>query len=127
MMVKWITFLRKFSFSMKHKARVHNKVAGVLSRRDAPLITFRSQVLGFECLKKLKAEDSYFQKIWEKCSNGRADGDFHIYDGYSTKSNRLCIPNTSLHEKLIRDLHGDKLKGHRKKDKTMSALEDKYY
>ena len=42
MMVRWITFLRKFSFSMKHKARVHNKVAGVLSRRDALLITFHS-------------------------------------------------------------------------------------
>jgi hypothetical protein len=42
MMVRWITFLRKFGFSMKHIARVHNKVAGVLSRRDALLITFRS-------------------------------------------------------------------------------------
>lgn len=50
-----------------------------------------------------------------------------MHDGYLMKGDRLCIPRTSLREKLIRELHNERLKGLGGRDKIMSALKDKYY
>ena len=62
MMARWITFLQKFSFNLKHKFRVKNKVANALSRRVALLITFHCEILGFECLKELYTIDVNFKR-----------------------------------------------------------------
>lgn len=61
-MARWITLLQKFNFSLKHKAKVQNKVVDVMSMRVALLITFHSEILGFECLKELYTEDVNFRR-----------------------------------------------------------------
>jgi len=63
MMARWITFLQKFSFSLKHKIRVQNKVVDVLSKQVVLLITVHNDILGFKYLKELYAEDVNFQEI----------------------------------------------------------------
>ncbi|GKC18156.1 hypothetical protein Tco_1014938, partial [Tanacetum coccineum] len=41
--------------------------------------------------------------------------DFNIHDGFLFKGNQLCIPDTSLRLKIIKELHGE---GHVGRDHT---------
>ncbi|XP_073260712.1 uncharacterized protein [Populus alba] len=106
MHARWISFIQRFTFSLKHKAGQLNKVADALSRRALLLVTIQTEVMGFDCLKDLYAEDEDFGPIWTKCLQGLSQEGMHIQEGYLFRGNQLCIPRSSLREQITRELHG---------------------
>jgi hypothetical protein len=63
MHARWVSFIQPFTFNLKHKSGQLNKVVDALSRKVSLLITMRAEVIGFECLKDLYADDEDFRTI----------------------------------------------------------------
>ena len=49
---KWVEFLQDYTFVLKHKAGIENKVADALSQRVMTLVTMSAEVIGFERLRE---------------------------------------------------------------------------
>ena len=127
--VRWSSFLNEFNFSLKYKSGQSNIVADALSRRSLLLSVLSTQILGFEELKNQDGSDPYFSKITaELCNSLQADCLlYRLQEVYLFKGNQLCIPEGSLREQIIRELHGNGLGGHFGRDKTLAMVVDRYY
>ena len=84
----WVAYLQQFTFVVKHKSGVTNRVADALSRMNHLLTTMKVEVTGFELLPELFEEDPYFTKIVEKVKGG-STYEFVLVDGFLFKGNRL--------------------------------------
>lgn len=127
--VRWVSYLQEFTFIIKHKSGEQNKVADALSRRSYLIKTLAIEVMGFETIREAYKDDAYFKEILNKCQSapGNIFRHFIMSDGYLFYGNRLCIPQISLRELLIKELHAGGLGGHFGRDKTYSLLEDRYF
>ncbi|GJQ97209.1 putative reverse transcriptase domain-containing protein [Tanacetum coccineum] len=76
---RWLAFLEKFTFVVKHKTGVSNRAVDALSRRSGLLVTMQAG---------------------EK-------PDFFLHDTFLFKGNQLCIPDSSLRLQIIKELHGE--------------------
>ena len=61
---RWISYLQRFSFVLKHKSGEKNKVVDALSRRVELLVILKSSIIGFDHLKELYANDEDFKQMW---------------------------------------------------------------
>ncbi|WVZ90253.1 hypothetical protein U9M48_036569 [Paspalum notatum var. saurae] len=128
MLARWAAYLERFNYLIIHKSGATNRVADALSRRACLLISFEAELPGMEQIKDLYEDDDDFGQVWFKHLQGQPLGEeYVVQDGYLFKKDRLCIPRSSLRDKLIRELHSSDLSGHVGRDKTIANLQVRYY
>lgn len=52
---------------------------------------------------------------------------FNIHDGYLFQGTQLCLPTTSIHKHVVRELHVGGCSGHLSRDKTLALIDDRYF
>ncbi|RVW13085.1 Transposon Ty3-I Gag-Pol polyprotein [Vitis vinifera] len=108
---KWVEFIETFPYVIKYKQVKENIVADALSRRYVVVSTLNAKLLGIQYVKELYANDDDFASVYGACEK-TTFGKFYRLDGYLFKENRLCVPNSSMRELLVREAHGGGLMGH---------------
>ncbi|GKD97443.1 putative nucleotidyltransferase, ribonuclease H [Tanacetum coccineum] len=119
----WLAFLEKFTFVVKHKTGVSNRVVDALSRRSGLLVTMRVDVPGLDVIRDMVAVDPYFLVVLQGVHAGEKP-DFFLHNGFLFKRNQLCIPDSSLRLQIIKELHGE---GHVGCDRTLQLVQASYF
>uniref|UniRef100_A0A2N9HBQ8 Integrase catalytic domain-containing protein n=1 Tax=Fagus sylvatica TaxID=28930 RepID=A0A2N9HBQ8_FAGSY len=123
---QWMEFIETFPYVIKYKQGKENIVADALSRRYALIATLNAKLLGFEYVKELYVNDDDFASVFAACEKA-AFGKFYRLDGYLFRENRLCVPNSSMRELLVREAHGGGLMGHFGVRKTLDVLHEHFF
>jgi hypothetical protein len=125
---RWFDYLQQFTFMLKHKAGVENRVADALSRKSLLLQTLSVKVTCFADLPSTYKDDPDFGPLYTRLSTlPRATDEFRLHEGYLFKGTRLCLPQSSLRQLVVQELHSDGLAGHFGCDKTISLVEDRFF
>ncbi|GKA88519.1 putative nucleotidyltransferase, ribonuclease H [Tanacetum coccineum] len=120
---RWLAFLEKFTFVVKHKTGVSNRAANALSRRSGLVVTMQVDVPGLDVIRDLVTVDPYFLVVLQGVQAGEKP-DFFLHDGFLFKGNQLCIPDSSLRLQIIKELHGE---GHVGRDRTLQLVQASYF
>ncbi|GJT98365.1 putative nucleotidyltransferase, ribonuclease H [Tanacetum coccineum] len=120
---RWLAFLEKFTFMVKHKTGVSNQAVDALSRRSNLLVFMQVDVSGLDVIRKPLTLDPYFSIVLQGVQSGQKP-DFNTHDGFLFKGNQLCIPHTSFRLKIIKELHGE---GHVGRDRTLKLVQASYF
>jgi hypothetical protein len=67
--VKWVEYMKNFTFVIKHIFGTANKVVDALSRKCLLLHEFRVKTLGFDDLKEMYQADLDFKEAYEATEN----------------------------------------------------------
>nr|GEY47227.1 hypothetical protein [Tanacetum cinerariifolium] len=103
---RWLAFLEKFTFVVKHKTGVSNRATDALSRRNSLLMTMQVDVSRLEVIRDMVTVDPYFLVVLQGVQS-REKIDFVLHYGFLFKGNQLCIPDYSLHLQIIKDLYSE--------------------
>ncbi|XP_022866075.1 uncharacterized protein LOC111385883, partial [Olea europaea var. sylvestris] len=79
--------------------------------RYVHLTSLNAKLLDFEYVKDIYENDLDFSNIYKSCYKGVIDK-FFKYEGYLFQENKLCVPNYSMHELLVREAHSGGLMSH---------------
>ncbi|GKA52991.1 putative nucleotidyltransferase, ribonuclease H [Tanacetum coccineum] len=115
---RWLAFLEKFTFVVKHKTGVANRPADALSRRSGLLVTMKVDVPGLDVIRDMVTVDLYFLVVLQGVQAGEKPN-FFLHDGFLFKGNQLCIPDLSLRLQIIKELHDE---GHVGRDRTLQLV-----
>jgi len=118
-----VAYLQEFTFALRHQAGNLNRVADALSRRTLLLTTLSTRVAGFDTFADMYAADPSFGKIIQEVTDGLRS-DFILHNGYLFCGLQLCIPDCSLRQQIISELHNE---GHFGRDKMLALISSDYY
>ena len=127
MHARWLQFLQRFNFVIKHTLGKSNKVVDALSRKGTLLTTLQSQIIAFDHLPTLYPTNTNFRSIWKNYSNHKPCKYYHIVNNFLFKGDVLCVPHTSLREAIIKEAHSSGLARHFGRDKTLAAISSKFF
>jgi len=120
---KWVAYLQEFTFALRHQVGSLNRVADALSHRTLLLTTMSTRVVGFDTFTDMYVADPSFGKIIQEVIDGHRS-DFILHNGYLFCGLQLCIPDCSLRQQIISELHNE---GHFGRDKTLALISSDYY
>ena len=98
---KWSEFIESFPYVIKYIKGKDNVVADALSRKCMLVTKLELNVIGFEHVKDLYANDPSFALPYAKCIAHTCWDKYYIKDGYLMCANKLCIPESSLRLLLL--------------------------
>lgn len=108
---------------IKHQSGKTNKVADTLSRRHSLVVTMQVSVPNFTILPDQYKDDHYFGTIWSSLQAGLRS-EFLLHEGYIFRGSQLCLPDSSLRLKVIKELHEE---GHVGRDRTLQLVMESYF
>ncbi|XP_035539641.1 uncharacterized protein LOC118344015, partial [Juglans regia] len=123
---RWMEYIETFPYVIRYKQGKENIVADALFRRYVLLTSMSAKMLGFEYVKDMYADDADFSNVYVACDKA-AFGKFYKHDGYLFKESKLCLPNCSMRELLVREAHGGGLMGHFGVKKTLDILHEHFF
>ena len=65
MHARWIAYIERFTFSLRHKLGQLNKVVDALSHQVLLLTVVQNEIIGFDYLKDLYANNEDFKEKWQ--------------------------------------------------------------
>ena len=68
---RWVAYLERFTYVVKHKSGVSNRVADALSRRSCLLVNMRVEVPSFDSFAQMLTTDPYFSKVIQDVQAGK--------------------------------------------------------
>lgn len=121
--------MQEFHYVLKHRVGVENKPTDTLSHQVSILHTMSTRVVGFERLAYDYPECPDFGDIYAALSRDPPDlrEGYTISDGYLLMGPHLCVPQLSLRDFLIWELHAGGAAGHFGRDKTIALVEDHFF